>query len=141
MTVRLVGQVVTKEVAEKPVDLLSVGLAAFGHRADIMHVIALVRPIIDVIQLQLPELIPLVKNLLAAVWPGMARDVASNGVILLAIPVTALQEFVGVEADGIYGKATEDAVRRFQSSNNLLPDGWAGRDTLLRMGPGLLKKK
>lgn len=137
MTQRLVGLVETRDVAEQSVDFVSIGLNAFGHRADISRVIALVRPIIDVVQLQLPELVPLVKSLLAAVWPGMARDVAANGVILIAIPVADVQTLVGVKPDGVYGEATEEAVRQYQIKHGLLPDGWAGRKTILAMGSGL----
>ena len=36
----------------------------------------------------------------------------------------------GAGADGDYGQATEDAVRRFQRANNLDPDGVAGPKTL-----------
>jgi peptidoglycan hydrolase-like protein with peptidoglycan-binding domain len=36
----------------------------------------------------------------------------------------------GRGADGDYGQATEEAVRRFQHANNLDPDGVAGPKTL-----------
>ncbi len=37
-------------------------------------------------------------------------------------------------ADGIYGSKTEAAVKRFQQSNGLTPDGIAGSATLSKMG-------
>ena len=36
--------------------------------------------------------------------------------------------------DGVYGKATYDAVKRFQKKNGLSPDGAAGKATLEAMG-------
>ena len=38
------------------------------------------------------------------------------------------------EVDGIYGRATEQAVKDFQRKNNLTVDGIAGTQTLLAMG-------
>lgn len=138
MAKRLVGEVHEREAADASLDVFSIGLAAWGHRTEISRIITLVRPIIDVLRLQLPEIIPLVKGVLAAVWPGMSRDLASNGVILIPILVADIQRVVGVEPDGIYGKDTEAAVRRWQiKRGGLLPDGWAGIETVLEMGPEL----
>ncbi len=77
---------------------------------------------------------PMVKNLLAAIWPGMSRDVAANGVVLISIPVSDIQRVVGAKPDNVYGTATEEAVKKWQLEHNLLPDGWAGRNTILAMG-------
>ena len=41
--------------------------------------------------------------------------------------------FLNDKADGIFGKKTEDAVRKFQRANNLEADGLAGNDTLNRL--------
>ena len=38
------------------------------------------------------------------------------------------------EVDGIYGKATVEAVKFFQSKNGLTPDGIAGKDTFKALG-------
>lgn len=35
----------------------------------------------------------------------------------------------GLTVDGSYGKATMDAVKKFQQQNGLTPDGWAGVQT------------
>lgn len=54
--------------------------------------------------------------------------------------VTKIQEklirwgYMTGSADGIYGAKTEAAVKRFQSSNGLTPDGVAGAATLAKMG-------
>ena len=37
--------------------------------------------------------------------------------------VKAVQEFLGLGADGIFGKGTEQAVKDFQSLNGLTADG------------------
>jgi len=44
---------------------------------------------------------------------------------------TSLKKLVDtdLEVDGIYGKSTKDAVRKFQSQHNLKVDGWAGIQT------------
>ncbi|HYI20607.1 MAG TPA: peptidoglycan-binding protein [Solirubrobacteraceae bacterium] len=44
-------------------------------------------------------------------------------------PVTAVQELVGVPADGVFGPATEKAVRAFQERVHLSADGIAGPHT------------
>lgn len=48
--------------------------------------------------------------------------------------VVEIQKIVGVEPDGIFGKDTEDHVRIYQASRNLLPDGVVGEKTLIAMG-------
>ncbi len=40
-----------------------------------------------------------------------------------------LQNLLGIEADGVFGADTEDAVRAFQAKNNLLVDGIVGSHT------------
>jgi peptidoglycan hydrolase-like protein with peptidoglycan-binding domain len=40
--------------------------------------------------------------------------------------VKKLQAKLGLGADGIFGKGTEDAVKSFQTKNGLSPDGIVG---------------
>ena len=48
--------------------------------------------------------------------------------------VAALQQALGIPADGIYGPQTRKAVRRFQRANGLAVDGIAGPQTLAALG-------
>jgi putative intracellular protease/amidase len=48
--------------------------------------------------------------------------------------VAAVQEALGITADGIYGPQTRRAVRRFQRANGLVVDGVAGPQTLAALG-------
>ena len=48
--------------------------------------------------------------------------------------VRALQQKLGVSADGVYGPRTRAAVKRFQRKNGLTPDGVAGPRTLAALG-------
>ena len=59
----------------------------------------------------------------AAAGPGLGEDT-----------ISAVQAALGIEADGVIGKATRRAVRRFQRSNGLKVDGRLGPKTLLALG-------
>jgi hypothetical protein len=48
--------------------------------------------------------------------------------------VAALQEALGIKADGIFGPKTRASVAAFQRSRNLLPDGVAGDITMAALG-------
>ena len=48
--------------------------------------------------------------------------------------VKQLQEKLGLEADGIFGKGTESALKEFQQGKDLDADGVAGPDTLMALG-------
>jgi peptidoglycan hydrolase-like protein with peptidoglycan-binding domain len=48
--------------------------------------------------------------------------------------VRALQQKLGVSADGVYGPKTRAAVRRFQRAHGLTADGVAGPQTLAALG-------
>jgi len=47
--------------------------------------------------------------------------------------VKKLQAKLGLGADGIFGKGTEDAVKSFQTKNGLSPDGIVGENTWKRI--------
>ena len=57
--------------------------------------------------------------------------------------VRALQRRIGVPADGVFGPATEAALKRWQRSHGLMADGVAGPNTRAKMGlgPGPLLKR
>lgn len=48
--------------------------------------------------------------------------------------VEKLQEKLGVDTDGMFGKGTELAVKEFQTANGLTSDGIVGKDTLDLLG-------
>jgi peptidoglycan hydrolase-like protein with peptidoglycan-binding domain len=52
---------------------------------------------------------------------------------LVGEPVRILQEKLGVDADGVFGGATDAALREYQGSNGLSVDGIAGPDTFTSM--------
>jgi peptidoglycan hydrolase-like protein with peptidoglycan-binding domain len=57
--------------------------------------------------------------------------------------VRALQRRLGVTADGVFGPATEAALKRWQRAHGLVPDGIAGPNTRTEMGlgPGPILKR
>ena len=66
---------------------------------------------------------------LAAGDSGGAQAVQSAG-----SGVAALQQALGIPADGVYGAQTRRAVRRFQAAHGLAVDGIAGPQTLGALG-------
>ena len=59
----------------------------------------------------------------AAAGTGLSRDT-----------ISAVQAALGIQADGVIGKATRRAVRRFQRSHELKVDGRLGMRTLRALG-------
>jgi hypothetical protein len=55
--------------------------------------------------------------------------------------VRALQQKIGVSADGVYGPRTRAAVKRFQRAHGLTADGVAGPQTLAALGVGTAAPK
>ena len=61
--------------------------------------------------------------------------VATSGAFALTKEQTvAVQEKVGVTADGVMGPKTKSAIKRFQKRNGLAADGVVGPQTLAAMG-------
>jgi hypothetical protein len=75
---------------------------------------------------------------LSAVAAGgaLAQDAAAPPApgVQSADTVRALQQKLGVSADGVYGPKTRAAVRRFQRDHGLAADGVAGPRTLAALG-------
>ena len=83
------------------------------------------------------ELVPLLDVVRVRVDPQMDPLECAGGLRALKYGVT--RDYVlGVEADGLYGSTTEAAVRAFQRSCGLVPDGITGPKTwsALRPRPG-----
>lgn len=59
---------------------------------------------------------------------------AAAGEALSEVTIVAVQRALGIEADGVLGRATRRAVRRFQRSHKLKPDGLLGPRTLRALG-------
>lgn len=53
--------------------------------------------------------------------------------------VRTLQELLGVQVDGIFGKRTQAAVKEFQQANNLLVDGIVGKKTWAALNGEIFK--
>ena len=67
---------------------------------------------------------------------ALAQDAAAPPApgVQSADTVRALQQKLGVTADGVYGPKTRAAVRRFQRARGLAADGVAGPRTLAALG-------
>ena len=70
----------------------------------------------------------------AATGAVAQETTSSGGAAGAADTVVALQNKLGVPADGVYGPRTRAAVRRFQARSGLTVDGIAGPATLRALG-------
>ncbi len=120
-------------MTDDKIDFVPIALKAMGHRADIARAWTLIKYVLDAFKKVAPELVPLLKNLWAVFVPDARRTVAEYGTIVITVQVREVQRALGIKADGLYGDATAEAVRQFQIKHNLLPDGWAGRDTIIQL--------
>ena len=64
--------------------------------------------------------------------PASGGSSAGNGAS--GASVSAIQRALGITADGVYGRQTRSAVRRFQRREGLAVDGVAGPATLAALG-------
>jgi peptidoglycan hydrolase-like protein with peptidoglycan-binding domain len=71
---------------------------------------------------------------LAAGGAMAAGGTGSRAVQSAGSSVSALQQALGIPADGIYGPQTRRAVRQFQAAHGLTVDGIAGPQTLGALG-------
>src|SRR5690348_385079 len=86
---------------------------------------------------ELQQFGPLLNQVGNSMFPGLSPDRAAmaaattldaNGVKWTQTALNLLLK-ASLEVDGVYGLATKAAVTRFQSTNNLEVDGWAGTNT------------
>ena len=99
--------------------------------AKIAQIPSVLRPV-QVVSSPAPIVIPVGNGGAVKSW----LTVGDNGA-----PVTALQELLrvagyGIAADGIFGNATQNAVRDYQASRGLVIDGIAGVETLAALRAG-----
>jgi len=73
---------------------------------------------------------------MAAGAPAVAGADVKAGAASKRSDIRALQRKVGVSADGIFGPATEAAVKRWQRRHGLAADGVVGSQTRAAMGLG-----
>jgi hypothetical protein len=81
---------------------------------------------------------------MAAAVPAVAAADVKASVASKRSDVRALQRKVGVSADGVFGPATERAVKRWQRRHGLVADGVVGPQTRSAMGLGsgpILKRR
>lgn len=116
------------------IDFIPIALKAMGNKDKLFRAWQLIKYVIDAFMRVAPELIPLLQSLFAIFVPKGPQRIAESGTIVITVQVRALQHALGVEADGVYGPATEEAVRLYQTKHNLFPDGWFGLKTLVSMG-------
>ena len=81
---------------------------------------------------------------MSATAPAVAGAEVKAGAASKRSDIRALQRKVGVSADGVFGPATERAVKRWQRRHGLVADGIVGPQTRSAMGLGsgpILKRR
>jgi len=80
---------------------------------------------------------------LAGTLPGSVEDASAAKVRHRGSGVAEMQRKLGLSADGVFGPATERALRRWQRKRGLTADGMAGPMTrrALGIGPGAVLKR
>ena len=73
---------------------------------------------------------------LASLVLAGAAGAETGGAAAPSPMVAAVQQALGVNADGIAGPQTRRAIRRFQRAHGLTPDGIVGPATLAALGLG-----
>jgi murein L,D-transpeptidase YcbB/YkuD len=82
-------------------------------------------------------LVPVLTSLAKQYFPGVPNPVAVGATMLDVVTVKHIQSALNsknqagvvLDVDGLYGAATKDAVKAFQTANKLTVDGWAGKNT------------
>jgi hypothetical protein len=59
---------------------------------------------------------------------------ASAGAVLGPTTISAVQSALGIQADGVIGPSTRHAIKHFQRTHQLKPDGLLGPQTLTALG-------
>jgi len=103
---------------------------AYQHLGEIRSLQERAQPHIQALMMLMPE----AQALYAQIFPELVK-VSSHPPPAQGITVRQLQEMLNhyganLTVDGVYGKATHEAVEAYQRGNGLVPDGWAGSKTL-----------
>ena len=73
-------------------------------------------------------------SLALAAGGAVAQDGGGSASQASGVPIADVQEALGIPADGVYGRQTRRAVRRFQRAHGLTVDGIIGPQTLAALG-------
>jgi len=122
-------------------DWLGLGLRVFYRRDDLTRATKLIRPAANALRAELPELIPLVKNLWTEFAPYLDVDLKPpvRDVHYLQRALNKLGANPQLLVDGDEGPSTQAAVRSYQEKHGLTVDGWAMTETMASIEHELLK--